>query len=233
MRRPLKALDLYCCAGGAGSGLHRAGFDVTGVDIRSQPNYPFEFIQGSALDLGALGIDIFDFDFVWASPPCQRYSIASKSRPDYDPDDYPDLVAPTRALLAGHRWTAIENVIGAPLRRDLVLTGPSVGLHRIERKRAFELSFFILQPPAPPLPRKSWTSGQAITVTTSLSSKSHFYPRKAAGLPGRVPAREACEAMGITHHMTAHEVGESIPPAYAELIAREAIRQGCGERAVA
>lgn len=27
----MKLLDLFCCAGGAGMGYHRAGFEVTGV----------------------------------------------------------------------------------------------------------------------------------------------------------------------------------------------------------
>jgi len=33
-------LDLFCCAGGAGEGYRRAGFDVTGVDIEPQKNNP-------------------------------------------------------------------------------------------------------------------------------------------------------------------------------------------------
>ena len=83
-RRP-RALDLFCGAGGASVGLHRAGSDVVGVDIAAQPEYPFTFIQGDAL---AHSLD--GFDLIWTSPKCQRWSSAT--RQSGRPDDHPDQI---------------------------------------------------------------------------------------------------------------------------------------------
>ena len=231
----MKALDLFCGGGGAALGMIAAGFEVWGVDInpRHAKVYPGHFVCGDAT---RPPFDLADFDFVWASPPCQRFSPAlgmsargrnrkrnaealAIARKAHD-----DLIPDVRDLLAGHPWTVIENVPAAPIRCDIALTGPTVGLRRISRRRHFETSWFPgLLPQPQVIPRREWQAGKAVTVTTSMCASSHYYPRKRAGLPGRVPNREAREVMGIDTPMTNRQIGEAVPPAYAEFIARNAL----------
>ena len=83
------ALDLFCCQGGASQGLAEAGFQVIGIDIVEQPNYPFPFIRADAITTLPRG-----FDFVWASPPCQAHTLAQRIQGN----EHPDLIEPTRAM---------------------------------------------------------------------------------------------------------------------------------------
>jgi hypothetical protein len=143
----VRLLDLFCGAGGAGVGYHRAGFEVVGVDIEPQPNFPFEFVQADAMTYPLDG-----FDAIHASPPCQAYSLASGYQGKGARAKYPELVGPTRDLLVqtGLPWV-IENVPNAPIRKDLLLCGEMFGL-RLHRHRIFELGgrFAMMQHPHSP-----------------------------------------------------------------------------------
>ena len=130
-----KLLDLFCCAGGSALGYHRAGFDVTGIDIKQQPNYPYRFIQIDAL---SLDLDFLrQFDAIHASPPCQSYSDLAKR--NGNGDQWPRLIEPIREMLTQtDRPWVIENVEGAPLLNPVVLCGTMFPGLRVIRHRLFE-----------------------------------------------------------------------------------------------
>lgn len=133
MSRP-RLLDLFCGAGGAAEGYHRAGFDVFGVDINYQPNYPFDFHQGDAMTFPLGG-----FDAIHASPPCQHYANVTKWRGN--PALHPDLLVPTvdRLKGSGVPWV-VENVPDSPMAPDFILCGSMFGL-AVRRHRWFLTSW--------------------------------------------------------------------------------------------
>ena len=126
MTRP-RLLDLFCGAGGAAMGYHRAGFDVVGVDIKPQLRYPFEFHQGDAMTWPLDG-----FDVIHASPPCQDHTR------QFVPREHGTgwMLAAIRERLtaSGLPWI-IENVPGAPMRADYKLCGCMFDLPRLRRER--------------------------------------------------------------------------------------------------
>lgn len=147
-----KLLDLFCGAGGAGKGYERAGFDVIGVDITPQPDYPGLFVMSDAMrvlerlqDRSASPL-FHDLVAIHASPPCQASSALTKGT--NQGREYEQLIPEVRRLLAATGLpTVIENVQGSDLRRDLVLCGEMFGLDVI-RHRYFEVSGFAANAPA-------------------------------------------------------------------------------------
>ena len=197
-----RLVDLFCGAGGAAMGYHQAGFEVVGVDIRPQKNYPFEFILYDACTFPLDG-----FDAIHASPPCQKFSITRhiKGR------DHPDLLTPIRERLkkTDIPWI-IENVPGAPLEVDLVLCGTQFGLKandkQIRRHRWFEFgnwSFFNLLPPCNHF-------GKAMQI---FGHGGKLYP-------GADDWREAMEIDWTTRD----EISQAIPPAFTEYIGRQLMK---------
>ena len=120
-------------------GLMRAGFDVVGVDSNRKrgKRYPAAFVCGDALNPP---VELADFDFIWASPPCQRFSNAT---PTKRREEHLDLISITRDMLrASGVPYVIENVPQAPIRADIVLTGAAFDLD-VVRQRHFEVGRFV------------------------------------------------------------------------------------------
>lgn len=216
MTRPL-LLDLFCGAGGAAMGYHRAGFDVVGVDIEPQPHYPFEFVQGDAL---TPPVELSRFDAIHASPPCQAYSVATP-----DKTIHPDLYDPTRQLLIRNgRPFVIENVIGAPYSHGIVLCGThfdciSGSGEWIRRHRNFETSWLMFQPQC-----DHNRDRRPATVTGHTFVKEAKDWSRGRGTWGRqITWTEACQAMGIDW-MDRRELVLSIPPAYTEFLGNQLIK---------
>ena len=203
-----RALDLFCCAGGATKGLQRAGFHVTGVDIEPQPKYCGDnFIQANALTMNPAKIRDA-YDFIWASPPCQNYSSSTKTWKAKG-REYVDLIAATRALLVSTgKPFCIENVGGAPLIMPVMLCGPMFGL-RVYRHRFFESSVLIYQPEHRPHTHRQVKMGRPPRDGEFVQAVGHF-----SGVP------EAREAMDIPW-MGQKELAQAIPPAYSEWIVKQ------------
>jgi len=204
-----KALDLFCCQGGASKGLHDAGYDVTGVDIKPQPKYQFKFMQGDAM---APPLDMTEFDLIWASPPCQGYSNLT---PEYAKGRHDKLIDGLRAMLmASGKPFCIENVAGArhKLINPIMLCGSMFGL-RSRRHRYFETNFDV----APPC--RCDHSEIPLLVTTA--SRASINLRKRMGMQPKT-VKKAPLAYGIDW-MDFNGLKEAIPPAYSEFIGRTAL----------
>ena len=144
-----RLLDLFCCQGGAAAGYAKAGWEVVGVDIEPQPNYPFPFVQADALDtLRDLIRDYHEVDAIHASPPCQFATVYGNNR-EHVRDDHPNLIPATRKLLieTGLPYV-IENVEGArgALIDPVRICGTGLGV-RVRRHRYFETNWPLLGVP--------------------------------------------------------------------------------------
>ena len=208
--RPL-LLDLFCAAGGAAMGYHRAGFEIVGVDIEPQPHYPFAFVRGDAL---APPVDLSRFDAIHASPPCQAYSEATST----GRARHPALIEPVRDLLgASGRPGVIENVPPAPLTGP-ILCGSMFGLVagdlELRRHRRFEAIGW--EWPALMTP---CGHGQRRRVAGVYGGGGEDRRGKRNG-GGFTPDAETRRVLMGMPWASGQEVGEAIPPAYTEWVGR-------------
>lgn len=209
-RRRFRCLDLFCKAGGASWGYYLAGFDVTGVDIDPQPNYPdeLEFVQADAFEF--VREHGREFDLITASPMCRDHtsltSVAGMTGTGWQ------LAVIRDELIRINKPWVIENVPGAPMRPDVRLCADAHFGLRTVRHRWFESAFPLMAPPwcfnkhrAPTSTKERitcWNKGMHVSVTGDIGTTI-----------GRV-------AMGI-NWMTGNELSQAIPPVYTEYIGRQ------------
>ena len=216
MPKPI-IIDLFGGVGGAARGYQQAGFHVVSVDIAPQPDScADEFVQAdlSSLDPGG-PIRVWDrlvelADAWHASPPCQASSALTKGT-NFG-RSYPQMIPATRRFLAmtGKPWV-IENVAGAPIRKDLMLCGEMFGLGVI-RHRFFECDGFKV-PTIAHVPHRGRVAGMR---HGQWFTGPYFAVYGEGGGKGTV--KEWRDAMGIDWTWERKSIAEAIPPAYTQCI---------------
>lgn len=206
-------------------GYHLAGFDVVGVDVELQPDYPFEFHQGDAIEFAKrYG---HGFDVIHASPPCQTHSPISAYSNKVRRRELIDLLPETRAALtASGRPYVIENVhtASAALIDPIVLCGASFGLD-VYRHRGFESSMLLGAPRHVRHARLAMRNGYLPTaerpVMTITGRNGHH---------SRAWQRKAAEVMGTPWITSLNQVCEAIPPAYTWWVGLQLLSMPGGAR---
>lgn len=216
----MRALDLCCKAGGASVGLKQAGFDeVVGADIKPQPRYPFQFILANVLTLSPEFIQ--SFDFVWASPPCQKHT---EMKTMHNTLEHECIIDPLRELLieAGVPW-AMENVPGAPLRDPVRLCAsslcPDCDGYYMQRHRIVETSWGMNY--APPCNHRRSLAVLGM-YGDHIRDRRRRPGSKARGLED--PALSTAQAITGIDWMTLNEMSEAVPPSYSRFVAQDWMR---------
>ena len=214
--KPMRLLDLYCGAGMASDGYRRAGFtDIVGVDINPQPDYPYEFIEGNALDF-LMDCDLTQFDMVHASPPCQAHTRAKHLRSAQGgKSKYEDLLTPTLNLLRGLdiAWV-VENVPGSPgMEQAVVECGSAYGLG-VRRHRLF-LSNLPLRGSG----CDHKTQGRPWGVYHVMGDSIPKGGRTVQTL------EQGWQVMGVDREIPWNSLKEGFPPHYTEHIGNQVARQ--------
>lgn len=203
-------------------GYHRAGFtDITGVDNRPTPRYPFAFVEADALEF--LRKHGREYHVIHASPPCQRYSSAA-SLPNVR-RDHPDLLGATRNCLiaAGKPW-AIENVERAPMRPPAVLPCGLMFRLKVFRHRWFESSVLLFAQPHEPHGVRRIGVGGYVCVAGNGGGHSSGWLQRRRYVPRDHRNKKAWQAAMGVDWMTRNELSQAIPPAYTHHVGLQLAR---------
>lgn len=220
MKKAIYMLDCFCGAGGAAKGYFEAAkelginIEIIGIDIKPQKHYPYQFIQGDAIEY--IRMSGHKFDFIHGSPPCQH---ASKSTVRYKKEGkiYPDYIpAFEQELLRYKVPSVIENVLGAKLRTDIILSGPMFNLQVI-RRRIFQINHFMLLQ-SPEMPKNgSIKTGEYCSIY-GKGGWSKCGSRLKPKFAEKTVRETWMKAMSIDWYMNEKELSQAIPPAYTKYI---------------
>jgi len=218
--KTIKILDLYCGDGLAATGylsvkeLLNCDVEIVGIDRNPAcvNSYPGEFIHGNVRDFVSKSF-FNEFDIVHASPPCQSFSRLKHFAKHHDNGEELFFIRDFLRSYSGR--SILENVVCAPIHKDVVLRGNMFHLLTL-KERIFETNNlpFIITPP-----RSSHFVNKPnyyITVAGGGSKGNHYLLDHV-----KLNCRELWSlAMGVSHFnkFTAHGLAEGIPPAFTRFI---------------
>lgn len=198
-------------------GYFLAGWDVIGMDIKPQPEYPFRFIKADVLQAR---IPWHKVQAVHASPVCKRHTNARHASTNHN-NVHPDQIEPTRAMLieSGLPYV-IENVVGAPLIDPVTLCGSMFNLHtekyELKRHRLFEMNWTLPKVLADRCGQKRAISiyGDHPKTTVDHYREDGSYRRRTVDMPYGY----ARQLMGAPWVRNMRQLSQGIPVAYTSFI---------------
>jgi DNA-cytosine methyltransferase len=205
----VKALDLFCGAGGASIGVHAAGYTVHGYDKwpDALATHNRNGLWAGELDLSVMTAEHWrehialtgiHYDLMWASPPCQGWSQGGKQLGQGDErNGFPWTLEAIEGVRP--RLVITENVRGLTFKKNL----PYLEAEVVEPLKAmgYRAEWRLLNCANYGIPQKR----HRLFIVARLDGEScwpeqtHSDPKAKAGLvPGTVPWVTMAEALGWT-----------------------------------
>jgi DNA (cytosine-5)-methyltransferase 1 len=117
----IKAIDLFCGAGGSSWGARTAGVEVVAAfdmwavaEAVYRDNFPgVKFYSGRIEDhdLAQVVKEVGDIDLIMASPECTNHSVAKGNKPRCEKSKDTALLVVKFAEALKPRWVVVENVV--------------------------------------------------------------------------------------------------------------------------